>query len=716
MEGRHVQKNGASSGRTETEVRAYPQAKRVYVSPDYEEEARDRQWRRYEDGRSSVSAWEEKPEEEYDPPRSRRWIFWMIPLILILAVVAAYLATTLATAKRVAELDTIFPNVYINGVDVGGLTPTAALERMQSSDVDPYRDVSVTVLFPQDVTLTVKAEEMGLDADPTDAVREAYAYGRSGSLFNDMKAYRAAQRSRVDIEWVQEVQLDEDSLKERVSGAVGELVLETGNSSAVVGLDGVSLTVGSSGGLRIDVDDVCARVAQAFMNRDYSDIRVEPVEEGGTMTQEEVVALLQALYDDIYVAPKNAEYDAASDSITEGVRGVSFSIDDALAMWNAAEPGQEIFIPFLYTSPEVSAEDLADALFADLLVEKSTSLYGSTSARINNVNLTALAMDGTVVNPGEVFDYNTCLGQRTAAKGYQEAGAYSGGKHVTEIGGGICQGSSTLYYCALKANLTITCRECHYFTVSYLPMGFDATVSWGGPDFRFVNSRSHPIKIRAWVSGGYLTVQIWGTADGTWVELTNNTWEDDEFYYAQTYRTVYAADGTQLSSSPEAYSRYHKYEVDAETPSPTPTETAAPTDTPEPTETPEVETPEPITPEPITPEPAPEPITPEPEPEITPAPLIPEITPEPLAPEITPEPITPEPAPEITPEPAPEITPEPITPEPPPEITPEPITPEPITPEPLAPEPITPEPPAPEPEPEPEPEPPAPEPEPEPGE
>jgi hypothetical protein len=158
------------------------------------------------------------------------------------------------------------------------------------------------------------------------------------------------------------------------------------------------------------------------------------------------------------------------------------------------------------------------------------------------------------------------------------------------VGGGICQDSSTLYYCALYANLQITVRDNHYFVVSYLPWGLDATVSWGGPDFRFVNNRDYPIKLKAWVSDGYLTVEIWGTdVDGSYVQMTSDTWEDSDYYYAQTYRAVYAADGTLLSKEKEAYSRYHKYEAGEETPAPetpAPTATPAPTESPAPTDTP----------------------------------------------------------------------------------------------------------------------------------
>lgn len=99
------------------------------------------------------------------------------------------------------------------------------------------------------------------------------------------------------------------------------------------------------------------------------------------------------------------------------------------------------------------------------------------------------AIDGLVIAPGEQFSYNDALGERTAERGYKAAGAYSNGQVVQEIGGGICQVSSSLYYAALLANLQIDVRVCHYFPVAYLPPGLDATVSWGGPEFKFTNNR-----------------------------------------------------------------------------------------------------------------------------------------------------------------------------------------------------------------------------------
>ena len=127
-------------------------------------------------------------------------------------------------------------------------------------------------------------------------------------------------------------------------------------------------------------------------------------------------------------------------------------------------------------------------------------------------------------NPGEEFWYNSAVGQRTAARGYQEAGVYEGGRTTTGIGGGICQVSSTLYYAVLLSDLDIVLRYCHMFNPGYMPIGCDATVSWGGPDFAFRNSRDYPIKIVTSYNDNTneVTCTILGTkVDDHYVVMTN---------------------------------------------------------------------------------------------------------------------------------------------------------------------------------------------------
>jgi vancomycin resistance protein YoaR len=288
-------------------------------------------------------------------------------------------------------------------------------------------------------------------------------------------------------------------------------------------------------------------------------------------------------------------------------------LDEALRLWNAAEIGDTVVIPLIITPPEITTDSLSGELFADCLAQKSTTLSGSTSARINNITKACASINGIVLNPGEEFSYNNALGQRTEAAGYQAAGAYSNGQVVSEIGGGICQVSSTLYYCTLYSNLKITARTCHYFPVTYLPSGLDAAVSWGSPDFKFVNNRDFPIKIEAYtdMSSYTATVKIWGTdVDGSYVQMTTDTWATSEGTGATSYRSVYDKNGNLISKTKEADSTYHYHTNDDDddeeeeaspSPSPSATPTAEPSPSPTPSATPTAEPSPSPTPTPTTP-------------------------------------------------------------------------------------------------------------------
>lgn len=492
-----------------------------------------------------------EPETPPEPTRG-----WLVPVMTILCVLVVLAAACGGFIYYVSALDTIYPNVLLEGVDVGGKTRTAALLQMEQEAPEGYAGKSVTVQLPLDETLTIAAEDIGLGGTRDSAVNAAYGYGRDGNALDNALCYAKCLWGRgVDILWegtgINASQLT--SLADDAAAAANEKLASAG----VEITDEAVILVKGAGTAHADSAEIAALVQNAFLSRSFDTIDYVPQLDGGDQTD------LQALYDDIYTEPQNASYDKQTQSVTDSVTGVSFDLAEAESLMNAAKAGDEVAIPLTHTEPDITADAMRENMFRDVLAEKSTSLSGSSSARINNITLAAEAMNGTILLPGEQFDYNECLGERTSAKGYQSAGAYANGQHTTAIGGGICQGSSTLYYCTLKANLEIVERWDHYFAVSYLPMGMDATVSWGGPNFVFANNRDWPIRIDAWVSNGQLTIQIWGTdVDGSYVDITADGWEDAEFYYAQTYRNVYAADGSLISSDAEAYSRYHKYEAE----------------------------------------------------------------------------------------------------------------------------------------------------------
>ena len=232
---------------------------------------------------------------------------------------------------------------------------------------------------------------------------------------------------------------------------------------------------------------------------------------------------LDAIYDQVFRQPENARIDTATGQIVAAVNGISFDKEAARALLASSAPGETVRVPLIVTEPEITGSGVEALLFKDKLAEKSTTLSTSTANRINNITLAAAAINGFVMNPGEEFDFNKVVGQRTTAKGYKSAGAYVGGRHVDSIGGGICQVSSTLYYCTLIADLETVERTNHGYTVSYLPAGLDATVSWPNLNFRFKNNANFPVKIVAWVEKKELYVELWGTKENDHrIELESN--------------------------------------------------------------------------------------------------------------------------------------------------------------------------------------------------
>ena len=137
----------------------------------------------------------------------------------------------------------------------------------------------------------------------------------------------------------------------------------------------------------------------------------------------------------------------------------------------------------------------------------------SSSNRIHNVHLMADFIDGTVIQPGEVFSFNDVVGPRTAERGFLEGQEIIGSLVLPSIGGGVCQTATTLFNDAFELGLPILERTNHNLYLSHYPLGRDATVSWGGPDFRFRNDLKHGILIKASYTDATLTFTFYGTSE-----------------------------------------------------------------------------------------------------------------------------------------------------------------------------------------------------------
>lgn len=168
-------------------------------------------------------------------------------------------------------------------------------------------------------------------------------------------------------------------------------------------------------------------------------------------------------------------------------------------------------VPLAVTPPQVTVESLKKEGVERKIAEFRTSLGASGPGRTHNVEAAAKALNGTVLAPGDVFDYGKIIERAAGRYGFREAPVIVGGRVVPGTGGGICQVSSTLYNAALRLGLEIVERRNHSAPVNYLPKGLDATFASGSINFRFRNTTGKHLAVTAAVEGRTLTVKLFGT-------------------------------------------------------------------------------------------------------------------------------------------------------------------------------------------------------------
>ena len=546
------------------------------------------------------------------------------PIIIIGVIVAVLLAAYVGLCAYANSQDIFYPNTTINGVDVAGLTAEQAAERLRQEIPEetvefylPLADETGDgesapegdMLYGADPDAVCTYRELGITEELDYEVSAQSAFdavqGRS-SFFVKGWEYLACLVG-ADGQLGVVLEPEEDIFQVKMEQLSEQFSREAQDASYEVTEDAVEITKALNG-LSVSAADL-ARTAQerwtgsgngAAASVFVNNARILPAK---TLTAQEI-------YDDCSGVVKNASYDKETGAIVPEEAGADFDVDEAQRLLDAAAPGETVTVPAQVELPAVTAEELEQVLFRDVLGEARTHV-GGTSARRSNVKLSAASINEYVMNSGDVFSYNDVVGQRTAARGYQAAPAYVQGETVDEIGGGICQTSSTLYLACLRSNLEITERYAHRYVPAYITAGMDATVSWGGPDYKFTNNSLYPIKIVTIYENNYLTVRILGTnVDGTSVKMTNEhlsttpyetVYEDDPTlapgtekvkttpytgYKYRTYRNVYDANGKLISSTYEATSDYKsRNKVILRGPAVEPADGGAqiPTDTTEPT-------------------------------------------------------------------------------------------------------------------------------------
>lgn len=395
----------------------------------------------------------------------------------------------------------VFPGVTVGTIPVGGMSRSAAVDKIEKESGALYegQNVSVTIY---ETTYDILVEDVLQSVDSEQSAANAFAVGRTGNPFvrmwNVIKA--AAGQNEAQIA----ATVDEDGLTQALEDIASKALTEPVEPTWEIGTDTMTIYAGKPG-VNFDSAAVEQVLDEKIRLMDFEPYEVS-VELSET-PQIDIDKIAEQVIGDPVSATVSKE--DGKTIIPEKV-GVQFDVEEARTIIGDGS-AESYEIPVTTTAAKVTAEKLEEVLFRDTLASCSTSLNEGNVPRTNNVRLASAAINGTILNPGEEFSYNNVVGERTTERGYQSAGAYSGNEIIDEVGGGVCQPSSTLYMAVLRADLEVTQRVNHSFTVAYTPLGEDATVSWGGPDFCFKNDTDYPIKILAEQSNGQLTMTIVGT-------------------------------------------------------------------------------------------------------------------------------------------------------------------------------------------------------------
>lgn len=250
------------------------------------------------------------------------------------------------------------------------------------------------------------------------------------------------------------------------------------------------------------------------------------------LDEENIEDVVTSLTKGLLKPPQNAYFMISPEDAVEIVSGSSGEkivleplIQDIRTAINAGEePTLELKVEEF--PPEQTSEDIEGLGIKAVVSEYSTTFDPKQVDRSYNVHVAASALNGLLIKPGETISFNEIVGPRSSEAGYRKAPVIINNELVPDLGGGVCQVSTTLYNSLLLADFEIVERVNHSIPVSYAPVGRDATVAYGWIDFKFRNNRDTHIYLTSNIVGNRLTFKVFADPkDNKQVEIVNKTEE-----------------------------------------------------------------------------------------------------------------------------------------------------------------------------------------------
>ena len=368
---------------------------------------------------------------------------------------------TMTVEEAYAELSTdkFYAGTVINGIDVGGMTMDEAYNAVSTNMPEIPLVINIT-LDLEGKKLSPNFNEVSFEYNTKEILEEAYS------------KYRLADSS--DLNQLVECFNGVQQLKNK------PMTYET---AYTVHIDGVQ--------------DVVRKVLSPYL-ADYALVKNATIVDFDTENR-------------TYVIDKEKEgYIIDVDTTAKSVK----------ALFDSKTYVAVVKVPTEKREPEITEAMIKENF--GLIGECSTKTSANNN-RNNNIRQACENMNGTILEPGEVFSFNDTVGQRTTENGFKEATVIMGGQYEQGLGGGICQVSTTLYNAVLKADLEVVKRSAHAWPSDYIQTGLDATVDWPAIDFQFKNDTDYQVVVLAWFDSSDSTcnAEIYGKKlpDGKYIEL-----------------------------------------------------------------------------------------------------------------------------------------------------------------------------------------------------
>lgn len=452
----------------------------------------------------------EESKEKNKKEKSKKKYILCIFLMCILFIIGLVFSTIFAIIN--INNNNIVSGVKIEGIDVSGLTREEA--KLKINIIYEEKKQKDIKLKYEEYETTINPDLLETKYDVEGSIEEAISIGKNNNIIVNNYNILWALIGKKDINV--NMTINEETAKKTIEDIGKNITGAVVEPDYYIENDKLIITKGKEG-LKVDTESLMDKIKNNLedinINQEYIDIPVT------NKVPDEID--IEKIYEEVHKEVQDAYYTKDPFTIHPEVEGVDFNLEEAKAILQ--EDKEEYVIQLTITKPKVTTAQIGSEAFPDLLATYTTRYDASDTNRTTNLRIACQKINEKVVLPGETFSYNKTLGERSIATGYKNAKVYENGEVVDGIGGGICQISSTLYNAVLMSNLEVTERSNHQFVTSYTPAGRDATVVYGQTDFKFKNTRTYAIKIKASISGGIATVSIYGIKEENEYTVTFST-------------------------------------------------------------------------------------------------------------------------------------------------------------------------------------------------